>query len=244
MPLIFTKHLGETPLQALDRLRIEQPNYAKATLSYAGRLDPMAEGLLLVLVDEECKHSQDYFGFDKDYEATILFGVETDTHDVLGRIISHVPTIPDFAKVTEAIDSIIGKQQQMFPAYSSKPVDGKPLFQWAREDKLGEIEMPSKEIEVYSANIMDTKIIDASELLKQITEKISHVNGDFRQAETIEGWQKLLVNPADQYLMVKVHIACSSGTYIRSLAQGLGKTLCTGACLLGLKRTKVGQYSL
>ncbi len=99
MPLIFNKHLGETPLQALDRLRIEQPEYQKATLSYAGRLDPMAEGLLLVLVDDECKHSQDYFGFDKDYEATILFGFDTDTHDILGKIVEHTSALPEFSKV-------------------------------------------------------------------------------------------------------------------------------------------------
>ncbi len=244
MPILFYKHLGETPLQALDRLRVEQSQYKDVPLTYAGRLDPMAEGLLVVLAGEECKNKDTYLGLDKDYEATILFGFETDTYDILGKVLTHTPTIPDFTRVTEAIDALIGKAQQTFPPYSSKPVQGKPLFAWAREDKLDEIEMPSKEVEIYSANIMDTKIISALDLQNQIIEKIAKVSGDFRQAEITALWKKMLDSGEGVYLTITVHIACSSGTYIRGLAHELGKKLGSGASLLGLKRTKVGQYSV
>ena len=53
--LLFDKHLSETPLEALHRLRTEQPELQNTKLAYSGRLDPMASGLLLVLVGEECK---------------------------------------------------------------------------------------------------------------------------------------------------------------------------------------------
>ena len=70
--LTIYKNEGETPLECLERFRVEQPIYKDAVLSYAGRLDPMAEGVMLVLVDEENKNREKYLSLDKTYEVEIL----------------------------------------------------------------------------------------------------------------------------------------------------------------------------
>jgi hypothetical protein len=78
------KKIAETPLQALKRLRRRRPELADARLSYAGRLDPMACGILPVLVGEENDRRENFLGRDKTYVFTVLFGVATDTFDLLG----------------------------------------------------------------------------------------------------------------------------------------------------------------
>src|SRR3989344_64050 len=80
------KRLGETPRERLERLRLEKPLYENEVLSYAGRLDPMAEGVLLTLVGPENKRRDEYLNLSKEYVVDILFGFSTDTYDVLGKI--------------------------------------------------------------------------------------------------------------------------------------------------------------
>ena len=87
--VIIYKKVGETPLEALENFRTKRLDeghveYRNIPMTYAGRLDPMAEGDLLILIGEECKKKDAYLGLDKEYEVEVLFGIETDTHDVLG----------------------------------------------------------------------------------------------------------------------------------------------------------------
>ena len=106
--VIIHKNLGETPLEALERFRLEQIkksdnnlisnstkldsvtdnsiNWKKIPMTYAGRLDPVAEGELLILIGEECKNKEKYLGLDKEYEVEILLGLTTDTYDILGLV--------------------------------------------------------------------------------------------------------------------------------------------------------------
>ena len=81
------KEQGETPLECIERWRAEHKEYLGIALSYLGRLDPMAEGVLLVAVGEENKNREAYLGLDKEYEFEVLFGFETDTYDLLGVVV-------------------------------------------------------------------------------------------------------------------------------------------------------------
>ena len=84
--MILEKEIGETPLSCTERWRTSRPDLIGVPLSYAGRLDPMASGKLLILIGEECKQQATYHGLDKEYEFSILFDVSSDSQDVLGRI--------------------------------------------------------------------------------------------------------------------------------------------------------------
>src|ERR1035437_1661782 len=92
------KNKGETPLECLERFKKDNPEYEKERMTYAGRLDPLAEGLLIVLYGDEIKNKEKYLGLDKEYEVDILFGFATDTYDVLGKVTKVAETfvIPDF----------------------------------------------------------------------------------------------------------------------------------------------------
>lgn len=243
------KRLGETPLQALDRLRTEQPELEHETLSYAGRLDPMAEGVLLVLVGDENKHREKYLGLPKTYEAEILFGIETDTYDVLGKITS----VKNISEQTEYIKHSsenflrkkIGTFTQPYPPYSSKPVLGKPLFEWAREDNLEAIDIPTHEVSLYDAVLVSVHEIPTQMLLSEITAKLATVTGDFRQEESLNSWNHQLNEYKEKsWIIVKITVSCSSGMYIRSLIHELGTSLKTGACAFSITRTKVGNYTI
>ncbi|MBU2330236.1 hypothetical protein KKG57_02105, partial [Patescibacteria group bacterium] len=82
--VVLEKPVGQTPLEALRLFQERSPIYKDVPLSYAGRLDPMASGKLLVLIGEECKKQKKYHGLDKEYVIEVLLDIGTDTGDVLG----------------------------------------------------------------------------------------------------------------------------------------------------------------
>src|SRR6185503_19293466 len=139
---------------------------------------------------------------------------------------------------------------QIYPPYSSKTVEGKPLFEWARENKLAEIEVPAREIEIFDFKLLAKNSISVENLKKEIFSQVSSVQGDFRQNEIKEKWQDFFSHPGRSegsdktFLTARFTIACSSGTYVRSLVNDLGEKLRTGAIALEILRTKVGEYRL
>src|SRR3989344_9613864 len=84
--IVLNKKEGETPLEALENFRPRNKEYKDIKMTYAGRLDPMASGLLLVLVGKEIKNKEKYLALNKEYDFKILFGFATDTYDILGRV--------------------------------------------------------------------------------------------------------------------------------------------------------------
>lgn len=233
------KNEGETPLECLERFRIEQPLYKDAVLSYAGRLDPMAEGVMLVLVDEENKNREKYLGLDKTYEVEILFGVKTDTGDILGKV-EEVKEVPTEKEVNEVLQSFAGPFIQKYPPYSSKTVDGKPLFQWAREGKLEEIEIPEKTSEIYSIELLDKRFLSVDDMLVQVRERIAKVKGDFRQEEIMGLWEGASFSSVKMPI-IRIQVKCSSGTYMRTLAEKVAEKLDTMGIAWSINRLGYGS---
>jgi tRNA pseudouridine55 synthase len=123
-------------------------------MTYAGRLDPMAEGVLIVLTGEKNKEREAYTGLDKDYEFEFILGLETDTHDVLGKITeTKQPKVISEKDIQNALKKFTGKFKQKYPAYSSKVVGGVPLFDLARKGKLATVVMPDHEVEVKKSSL-------------------------------------------------------------------------------------------
>src|SRR3984885_11035345 len=186
--IILDKRAGETPLECLERFRAAQytaghSEFADIPMTYAGRLDPMASGQLLILWGDECKNKEKYLGLDKEYEVEVLFGVKTDTGDLLGLIETVVEAEPDFSKIMP-LKKYAGKFKQEYPAYSSKTVDGKQLHTLARAGELPD-EMPTKTVEIYSIEEIGGGGISGKELAEKATNAVTKVHGDFRQQEII-----------------------------------------------------------
>ncbi len=282
------KPVGLTPLQAIQKFKEKHPEYKKAKIGYAGRLDPLAEGVLLVLVGEENKKIREYLKFDKEYKAEILFGISSDSHDVLGmpkisrninsseredgndgesKEYSNVETeesqvrdssrisltntsiynkscpvtntSEEIIKIKKKLKNLKGRYEQKIPAFSSYKIKGKPSFYYALHNQ--EVEEIKKIIEIKNIQINSVYEIGSGKLLREVLRKISLVNGNFRQDEIKNKWKQILENTEDKFLVINVTISCSSGTYIRAIADDIGKEF-GGGLLLSLKRTRVGKF--
>jgi tRNA pseudouridine55 synthase len=245
--IIVDKPVGFTPLEAVKKIKEKKPELAEKKITYAGRLDPLAHGVLLLLIGEETKKRDSYLSLSKTYEFEIVFGLESDTYDLLGysKTVNVKKPINVNLIVNTFVNKHIGKQLQSYPPYSSKPVNGKPLFWWARNNKLHEIEMPKKEIEIYDFICLSLGVITVVELKQKINDSLKSVNGDFRQKEILTRWDtvlKELKNKTQQ--TAKFSITCSSGTYMRELIHQLGKELGCGAVAIDIFRTGVGDYTI
>src|SRR5260221_1849491 len=110
------KPKSQTPLQTILKLKQIFPEYQSSTLSYAGRVDQMAQGVILVLVDGENKHRTKYENFQKTYLTDVLFGITTDTYDPLGIINCTVPIRQKIdQEVTRLLPGFLGKLSQQYP---------------------------------------------------------------------------------------------------------------------------------
>lgn len=241
LPILIDKPLGVTPLKALELLRRESAIPATVKLAYAGRLDPMATGLLPVLQGEQLQRQEEYWYLPKRYEATVLIGIRTDSYDLLGipeRL--DMPT-PKPERITAVVRGLVGKIYLAVPVYSSYRHEGKPLFAWAKEEADGPPVVPVRRMSVSQIDIMAMGIIDTSAVRDIVRRRIPLVEGDFRQAETIGAWNRVL-ETGGEWTTVNLDIHCASGTYVRSLAHELGRRLGGGAMLLNLRRTQVGPW--
>ena len=187
---------------------------------HIGTLDPMAKGLLPVLVGNTCKLSKYLMEHDKTYLVEMKFGYNTETLDIEGEILEEDKSFREnnivdnefFDMIIIAMKKELGTKKQIPPIYSAKKLNGKKLYEIAREDKEKAIEMAKekvKEITIY--NMYDIS-------LKEL-------------------WDN---NPKDILLSFKVE--CSSGTYIRSLVRDIAENMGTIAIMTDLRRIAVGNY--
>jgi len=239
------KPIGLSPLEAIKRFIEQNRAYKGLKMTYAGRLDPMAEGVLLVLTGAAVHKKDRYLKMDKEYEAEVLFGFETDTYDILGLPLKMKMGKISNKNIKQNIEKFHGEISLPLPPYSSYKVQGKPLFAWAREGRLNEIKIPTRRTKVHNIEFVKSYEIDLKDILNATEQKINKVTGDFRQDEIKTKWRELTKSESGKkFKIVKIKFTVSSGTYIRSIAYELGKKLGTGAILFSLLRTRVGEYEV
>lgn len=239
--VLVNKHRGELLSELLNRVRSEHGFSDLEKMTYAGRLDPLASGLMIILTGDDVHKKTDYSGLDKFYTAEIVFGIQTDTYDILGMPTELSDTDIAIEKITTVLQGLVGTYDQDYPAYSSKTVDGTPMWSLARDGELPETH-PSHTITVYSADVLEIKKISSQKLLQDIHTLCDTVTGDFRQTEIATTWDNQLKNHDRELVLVRIEFVVSSGTYIRSLAHQLGQLTSTGACLYSLHRNTIGDY--
>lgn len=255
--ITLDKEIGETPLEVLDNFKEENSKYKNTKFAYAGRLDPMAEGKLLILVGDICKERDRYLNLDKEYEFEILLGFKSDTKDLLGLAESNPwhTTWVDGRWFNGELKKYIGKIELEYPVFSSKTVQNKPLFLWALEKRLNEIKIPTKNSEIFDLKLISQKkisskylnklIIDRINLPTEVKEESKALGENFRRGEIIPLWNKLFSkkNNDENFLILKIRARVSSGTYMRTLAEKITDELLEDYGLaFSIKRTKIGVY--
>ncbi|MBV6273847.1 tRNA pseudouridine(55) synthase TruB [Alcaligenaceae bacterium CGII-47] len=199
--LLLDKPEGLSSNHALQRAK-RAVDARKA--GHTGTLDPFATGLLLCCFGRATKISAAMLEADKMYVATLAFGVETDSGDLTGNIVSQAAD--DFEGVTASqleavLPSFRGEIEQIPPMYSALKRDGKPLYEYARQGIV--LERPPRSLTIYALDILSCSAHEA-----------------------------------------QIFVHCSKGTYIRTLAQDIGRSLGCGAHLKALRRTRVGPFDL
>ena len=185
-----------------DVIRKIKSNCKFKKIGHAGTLDPLATGILPILVNDSTKYFDYFQTFKKSYLAEIKFGFSTSSYDLEGDIDAKTDNIPqNIDLIKEKISYFIGSIKQVPPKYSAIKKNGKRLYDYARNDE--DIEIESREVEVSEIKIIDWK------------------------------------TP-----ILKVIINCSSGFYVRSFANDLGKKLGSLAVLTSLSRINYGPFEI
>lgn len=248
------KQLGETPLEAAERLRKNLHLPSSVPLAYAGRLDPMATGKLLILIGDECKKQQAYHHLDKAYTFEILFGTMSDTGDVLG--LTEYIHSPIFEKkaIWSVLKKYTGAVSLPYPHFSSKTVRGKPLHVWTLEGRLNEIEIPMRDSYVYRLQLLNTHTMSRDEIYETALRKIASVTPvtdprkalgeDFRRDKVRTAWAtwKATTSRDQTFQIVTISCIASSGTYMRTLAEQISNDLGTHGIAWSIDRTIIGTY--
>lgn len=173
----------------------------KIKVGHTGTLDPLATGLMIVVVGGYCKRAQEFSKLDKIYEVQMKLGETSTTGDEEGEKTFKSEITPTREELEAALRGFKGEQLQTPPAHSAIKINGQRAYKLAREGK--QVQLEPRKITIFSVELQDN---------------------DY------------------PYARFTVHV--SSGTYIRSLVEDIGKKLNTGAYMSGLRRIKVGQYSI
>lgn len=148
-------------------------------VGHSGTLDPLASGLMVLLIGEATKLSSYVTEGDKSYQVDVRLGFETDTLDITGQVVAEKPVQSTREQIVNKALSLHGEMNLPIPLYSAKKIDGKKLYEYAREQI--QVEIPSKKMKFWD-------IEDHSESEdKKISFQLSCSKGSF-----IRSWVKLL----------------------------------------------------
>ena len=242
-PFLIDKPPGATPLQALTVFRAQRGIDASVKMAYAGRLDPLASGVLPILHGAQLANQEEYWYLPKEYEASLLLGIATDSYDLLGMpTVRDVPA-PSVERITSTVRGMVGKIDLSVPVYSSHRLEGKPLFAWARESEDGPAVVPVRRMTISQIDITGISDVSSADILEYAHTRIALVEGDFRQDAIRGAWEAVL--PAERfYPVVHLSMQCASGTYVRSVVNEIGRRLGCGAVVSNLRRTRVGPWRI
>ncbi|MBX3243004.1 MAG: tRNA pseudouridine(55) synthase TruB [Acidobacteria bacterium] len=203
--LITDKPAGMTSHDVVNRIRRA---FKTKKVGHTGTLDPFATGVLVLLIGKATRLAQFLDKDEKEYEAVVRLGYETETGDLTGskRKKTFDRETASHQEIVSVLKNFAGHIEQIPPMFSAKKVDGKKLYEIARSGR--EIERKAVRVE-----IKEIELIDGEDTSKELSS-------------------------------FKMRVVCSSGTYIRTLAEDIGKELGTGAHLTELRRTCAGSFDL
>lgn len=242
--LLLYKPVGYTPLQLINEYK-DKYKIKEVKFSFAGRLDPMAHGLMLYLYGDTCKLQDQYISFDKIYEFKLMFGVSTDTNDILGIINNHSKLNNiSITSLESTLNTFFnGKLKQYYPKFSSKTIYGSPLWKLALENNIKTNELPYKYINIYNIEVLSKQNYKSYYIIPKIINKIKKMKSNtFRNEEIIKLWNVLNDNLGKkiEFTVYNIKVKVSSGTYIRELCKNIGEVYGLPALALDIYRTDVG----
>jgi tRNA pseudouridine55 synthase len=237
------KPVGPTAAQALARLRAHDPALATVPLGHAGRLDPMAEGLLTVLVGDETRQVHALRGQDKTYTLDVLLGLGSDSFDALGLVTDPAPVAVHEAAWVAAGLARVGPYVQRYPPFSQAKVGGRSLLALSHAGVA--VERPTAPRVLHAMVWQGLATLTLAEASAHACARIARVEGPFRQEAITARWQTLAqARPDAQLAVASWTVRCSAGTYMRTLAHDLGVDVGLPAMAWRIRRTAAGVLTL
>jgi tRNA pseudouridine55 synthase len=161
--LLLDKPAGWTSFDVVAKLRGRRratfkangitPTKRQLRVGHAGTLDPFATGLLVILLGDATKRSDEFLKQDKTYEATITLGVTSTTGDPEGELNPLSDARPTEEAVRTALESFVGIITQTPPAYSAIKINGQRAYKLAR--KGHEVEIPTRQVTIHSLELLN-----------------------------------------------------------------------------------------
>lgn len=191
-----------------DVIRALKKKFPDKKIGHGGTLDPVAKGVLVVAIGKKFtkKLNPVLKNSKKEYIATIILGMESDTYDTAGKIKKNkIKNWPRKKEILQTVESFKGEIFQTPPVFSAVKISGTPAYKFARKGIYPEIK-PKK------VSILEIKL--------------------------------LKIKKNKSFLELTIKMLVSSGFYVRSFANDLGRTLKTGGILKDLTRTKIGSFSI
>jgi len=231
--LLVDKPLAWTSFDVVNKIRYylkRRLKLKKLKVGHAGTLDPLATGLLVVCVGNYTKRIDEFQGMPKAYTGTITFGATTPSFDLEKAVDATFPTEHLTEELLqEARQQFVGDILQVPPIFSAVKVAGKRLYKNARTGE--EVEVPQRSVHVESFELGPLHQVAAGR-----TEMVVAYD---------KGGAPIMLHPDYAAgLQCDFEVACSKGTYIRSLANDLGQAVGSGAYLSALQRTQIGDFSV
>lgn len=136
-----------------DVVNVLSKELSTKKIGHTGTLDPLATGVLVVCIGQGLKLVEMLTDHDKEYIAKIRLGIETDTLDITGNVLKSVD-VRNYTKneVREVLKKFVGKIKQEVPKYAAIKVNGKKLYEYARNGE--EVELPVREVEIYDLKLV------------------------------------------------------------------------------------------
>lgn len=200
--LVVDKPQGPT---SHDVVSLARRALGVSRIGHTGTLDPMATGVLPLVIGRATRLAQFLAASDKDYDATVAFGRATNTYDAMGAVTTTSAERPTREQIEAALARFRGTFEQTPPAFSAKNIDGERSYDLARKAKAG----------------------DAQVLPKAVTVTVRQLD---------------LISFDGETAVLRMRV--TAGFYVRSLAHDLGAALGMGAVLVGLRRTRSGEFGL
>jgi tRNA pseudouridine55 synthase len=252
--LVVDKPSGPSSHDVVARMRRV---LGERRIGHTGTLDPLATGVLPLVVGRATRLARFISASDKSYEAAVRLGISTDTADAEGTPIGSAfnGSLPSRDDIDRALDAFRGTFLQQPPAFSAKKIGGQRSYELARG---------SRQLFSTDAGVLQPPLdVDARELARNARQLLStgagapppartdpdasrqtatHSRGRLPETTRVTAFEVNLVRFDGD--LVTLTIACSSGFYVRSLAHDLGEALGTGAHLEALRRTRSGGFTL
>jgi tRNA pseudouridine55 synthase len=240
MRIAIYKKEGELLSELIDRVRILYTITSSVPVTYAGRLDPLASGVVILLTGQDVHHKDSITSLSKTYLLTVCIGVATDTGDCLG-LVTQSRLFGDVVDFEAMAPLLVGPHIAPYPLYSSKTVAGVPLFVYAQ--KGIPVTPPLQKGVVLSCVYVGRESMTTAVVATQAIRRVQSVGGDFRQDSIVSEWEEW----ARQYVgksweLVTFEVTATSGTYMRTLASVIGQRVGAPAFAWRITRTSVGDY--